>query len=76
MIKRSRVRILAGAAEQFSSSPGSASTSVLSLISVYVLPQCYRSNTKKLKNCPGHSTKSAGGSLQLIKQTPYVCGFA
>ena len=49
MIKRSRVRILAGAAEQFSSSPGSASTSVLSLISVYVLPQCYRSNTKKTK---------------------------
>ena len=74
MIIRSRVRILAGAAEEFSSSPGSASTSVLSLISVYVLPQCYRSNTKK--NCPGHSTKSAGGSLQLIKQTPYVCGFA
>ena len=46
MIERSRVRVPAGAAEEFSSSP--ESVSVLSLISVYVLPQCYRSNTKKL----------------------------
>ena len=44
MIERSRVRIPAGAAGEFSS-PGS--TFVLTLISVSVPPQCYRSSIKK-----------------------------
>ena len=67
MIERSRVRIPAGTAGEFSS-PGS--TFLLTLISVSVPPPCYRSSTH-----PGHSAKSAGGRLQLNTHTPYVCGF-
>jgi len=65
MIERSRVRISAVTAGDFSSSGSTfcANTSVL--------PQ------KHVKD-PGesHSAKSAGGRLQLNTHAPYVCGFA
>ena len=47
--------------------------SVLTLILVFVPPQCYCSSTLKKTS---HSAKSAGGRLQLHKHAPYVCGFA
>ena len=59
MIERSRVRIPAGTAGEFSS-PGST----FCADSYFGIP----------KN-PGHSAKSAGGRLQLNTHTPYVCGF-
>ena len=62
MIERSRVRIPAGTAGEFSS-PGSTfcADSYFGIRSTPVLP--------------GHSAKSAGGRLQLNTHTPYVCGF-
>ena len=70
MIERSRVRIPAGAAAEFSS-PGSTFCvdSYFGICSISVLPQ------QHVKD-PGHSAKSAGGRLQLNTHTPYVCGFA
>ena len=70
MIERSRVRIPAGAAGEFSS-PGSTfyADSYFGIRSTPVLPQ------QHVKD-PGHSAKSAGGRLQLNTHTPYVCGFA
>ena len=67
--KRSRVRIPAGTAGEFSS-PGSTfcADSYFGIRSTPVLPQ------QHVKN-PGHSAKSAGGRLQLNTHTPYVCGF-
>ena len=70
MIERSRVRIPAGAAGEFSS-PGSTfcADSYFGVRSTPVLPQLHVKD-------PGHSAKSAGGRLQLNTHTPYVCGFA
>ena len=70
MIERSRVRIPAGAAGEFSS-PGSTfcADSYFGIRSTPVLPQ------EHVKD-PGHYAKSAGGRLQLNTHTPYVCGFA
>ena len=70
MIERSRVRIPAGAAGEFSS-PGSpfCADSYFGIRSTPVLPQSHVKD-------PGHSAKSAGGRLQLSSHTPYVCGFA
>ena len=70
MTERSRVRIPAGAAREFSS-PGLTfcADSYFGICSTPMLPQLY------IKG-PGHSAKSAGGRLQLNTQTPYVCGFA
>ena len=69
VIERSRVRIPAGTAGEFSS-PGSTfcADSYFGIRSTPVLPQ------EHVKN-PGHSAKSAGGRLQLNTHTPYVCGF-
>ena len=69
MIERSRVRIPAGTAGEFSS-PGSTfyADSYFGIRSTPMLPQ------KHVKN-PGHSAKSAGARLQLNTHTPYVCGF-
>ena len=68
--ERSRVRIPAGAAGEFSS-PGSTfcADSYFGIRSTPVLPQWHVKD-------PGHSAKSAGGRLQLNTHTPYVCGFA
>ena len=70
MLERSRVRISAGAAGEFSS-PGSAfcADSYFGVRSTPVLLQYH-------VKYPGHSAKSAGGRLQLSTHTPYVCGFA
>ena len=70
MIERSRVRIPAGAAGEFSS-PGSTfcADSYFGTRSIPVLPQ------QHVKD-PGHSAKSAGGRLQLNTHAPCVCGFA
>ena len=59
MIERSRVRIPAGTAGEFSS-PGSTicADSYFGIRSIPVLPQ------QHVKD-PGHSVKSAGGRLQL-----------
>ena len=70
MIEKSRVRIPAGTAGEFSS-PGSTfcADSYFGIRSTPpVLPQ------QHVKN-PGHSAKGAGGRLQLNTHTPYVCGF-
>ena len=69
MIERSRVRIPAGTAGEFSS-PGSTfcADSYFGIRSTPVLPQSHVKN-------PSHSAKSAGGRLQLNTHTPYVCGF-
>ena len=45
------------------------SDDVMLICSTPVLPQ------RHIKD-PGHSTKSAGGRLQLNMHAPYVCGFA
>ena len=68
MIERSRVRIPAGAAGEFSS-PGSTfcADSYFGIRSTRVLLH--------VKD-PRHSAKSAGGRLQLNTHAPYVCGFA
>ena len=70
MIERSRVRIPAGVAGEFSS-PGSTfcQDSYFGIRSTPVLPE------QHVKD-PGHSAKSAGGRLQLNTHTPYVCGLA
>ena len=70
MIEKTRVRIPAGAAGEFSS-PGSTfcADSYFGIRSTPVLPQ------KHVKD-PGHSVESAVGRLQLNTHTPYVCGFA
>ena len=66
MIERSRVRIPAGTAGEFSS-PGSTfcADSYFGIRSTPVLPQLHVKN-------PGHSAKSAGGRLQLNTHAPYV----
>ena len=63
MIERSRVRIPAGAAGEFSS-PGST-----------FYADSYFGIRQHEKD-PGHSAKRAGGRLQLNTHAPYVCGFA
>ena len=70
MIERSRVRIPAGVAGEFSS-PGSTfcADTCFGIRSTPVLPQWHVKD-------PGHSAKSAGGRLQLNTHTPYICGFA
>ena len=70
MIERSQVRIPARAVGEFSS-PGSTfcADSYFGIRFTPVLPQ------EHVKD-PGHSAKSAGGTLQLNTHTPYVCGFA
>ena len=70
MTDRSRVRVPAGAAGEFSS-PGSTfcDDSYFGIPSTPVLSQQYVKD-------PGHSAKSAGGRLQLNTHAPYVCGFA
>ena len=70
VIERSRVRIPAGAAGEFSS-PGSTfcADSYFGIRSTPVLPQVARKRS-------GHSAKSAGGRLPLNTHTPYVCSFA
>ena len=70
MIERSRVRIPAGAAGEFSS-PGSTfcADSYFGICSTPVLPQ------QHIKD-PGHSARSAGGRLQLNTHAPDMCGFA
>ena len=70
MIERSRVRVPAGAAGEFSS-PGSAfcAGSYFGIRSTHVLPQ------QHVKD-PDHAAKSAGGRLQLNRYAPYVFGFA
>ena len=70
IIKRSRVRIPAGAAGEFSS-PASTfcADSYFGIRSTSVLTQ------QHVKD-PGHSAKSAGCRLQLNTHAPYVCGFA
>ena len=67
MIERSRVRVPAGAAGGFSS-PGSTfcADSYFGIRSTPVLPQ------KHIKD-PGHSSKSAGGSLQLYTHALCAC---
>ena len=70
MIEKSRVRVPAGAAGEFSS-PGSTFCADFhfGIRSIPVLPQWHVKD-------PGHSAKSAGGRLQLNTHAPYVCGFA
>ena len=70
MIERSRVRIPAGAAGEFSS-PGST-FSADSYFGIRSTPVLLHFHVKD----PGHSAKSAGARLQLNTHTPYVCGFA
>ena len=67
---RSWVQIPAGAAVKFSS-PGSTfcANSYFGIHSTPVLPQ------QHVKD-PGHSAKSAGGSLQLNMHASYRCGYA
>ena len=70
MIKRSGVRILGGAAGEFSSPESTFCTdSYFGIRSTSVLPQ------EHVKD-PGHAARSAGGRLQLNAHTPYVFGFA
>ena len=68
MIERSRVRVPAGAAGEFSS-PGSASCadSYFGISSTHVSPQLH-------VKVPGHSAKHAGGRLQPNLHAHYVCG--
>ena len=70
MIERSRVRIPAGAAGEFSS-PGSTfcADSYFGIRFTPVLPQ------QHIKD-PGHSAKTCRWQVQLNTHTPYVCGFA
>ena len=70
MVKRSRVRIPAGAAGEISS-PGSTfcTDSYFRIRSTPVLPQWH------IKD-PRHSAKSAGGRLQQNTHAPRECGFA
>ena len=69
MIERSRVRVPAGAAGEFSS-PGSTfcADSYFGIRTTPVIPQ------QHVKD-PGHSAKSAGGRLPLNTHTPSLCGF-
>ena len=69
MIERSRVRILAGAAGEFSS-PGS--TFCADSFRYPFHPRV----TAVARKRPGHSAQSAGGRLRLNTHTLYVCGFA
>ena len=70
MIERSRVRILAGTAGEFSS-PGST----FCADSYLRYPFHPGRVTAVARKKSGHSAKSAGGRLQLNTHTPYVCGF-
>ena len=65
MIRRLRVRIPAGAAGDFFSSPDLifCADSLLGVCSIRVLPQWHVKD-------PGHSAKSAGGRLHLNTHTP------
>ena len=67
MIERSRVRIPAGTAGEFSS-PGSTFCAD-SYFGIRSTPQLH------VKKIPVILQKSAGGRLQLNTHTPYVCGF-
>ena len=70
MIERSRDRIPAGVAGEFSSpEPTVCADSYFGIRSTPVLLQHHVKD-------PGHSVKRAGGRLQLNTHTPYVCGFA
>ena len=69
MIERSRVRIPAGAAGEFSSP---WSTFCADLFRYPFHPRV----TAVARKDPGHSAKSAGGRLQVNTHAPYVCGFA
>ena len=70
MIERSRIRVPAGGAGEFSF-PWSTfcADSYFGIRSTPVLPQ------QHVKD-PGHSAKRAGGRLQLKTHALYVCGFA
>ena len=70
MIERSRVRIPAGTAGEFSS-PGST----FSADSYFGYPFHPRVTAVARKKIPVILQKSAGGRLQLNTHTPYVCGF-
>ena len=70
VIERSRVRIPAGAAGEFSSPWSTFSAdSYFGTRSTPVIPQ------QHVKD-PEHSAESAGGRLQLNTHAPYVYGFA
>ena len=70
MIERSRVRFAARAVGEFYSPVSTfCADSYFGIRSTPVLLQYHVKD-------PGHSTKNAGGRLQLNTQTPYVCGFA
>ena len=70
MTERSRVRIPAGAAGEFSSLGSTfCADFYFGIFSAPVLPQ------QHVKD-PGHSAKSVAGRLQLNTQSPYICGFA
>ena len=70
VIERSRVRIPAGAAGEFSFLWSTFSAdSYFGIRSTPVIPQQH-------VNDPEHSAKSAGGRLQLNTHAPYVYGFA
>ena len=71
MIERSRVRIPAVAAGEFSS-PGSTFCADRLLFWYPFHPRV----TAVARKNPGHSAKDVGGRLQLHTHTPYVCGFA
>ena len=70
MIERSRVRIPAGTAGEFSS-PGST----FCADSYFGIRSHPRVTTVARKKIPVILPKSAGGRLQLNTHTPYVCGF-
>ena len=69
MIKRSRVRVPAGAAGEFSS-PGSAlcADTYFGIRSTPVLSQYHVKD-------PCHSAKGIGGRLRVNTHAPCVCGF-
>ena len=66
-MERSRVRVPAGDAGEFSSPVSTfCADSYFGIRSTPVLPQ------QHVKD-PGHSAKSAGGRLHLNSHTPYAC---
>ena len=71
MIERSRVRIPAGAAGEFSY-PGLT----FCADSYFGIRSTPVSVTAVARKRFGHSAKSAGGRLQVNTHTPYACGFA
>ena len=67
MVERSRVRVPAGAAGEFSS-PGSIFCAKF-YFGIRSTPMLLLSHVKD----PGHSAKSAGCRVQLNTHTPYLC---